>query len=505
MLAVETGETVFVPKQWENTFFAWLRDIEPWCISRQLWWGHRIPAWYNAEGRVYVARTEAEAVAQAGGAALTQDDDVLDTWFSSGLWPFSTLGWPDLTAEVARYYPGDVLVTGFDIIFFWVARMMMLGLHMMNQVPFRHVVIHGLVRDERGQKMSKSKGNVIDPLELIDKFGTDALRFTICRLTGPGRDIKLGATVVEGGSRFVTKLWNAAKFCEMNGVAPVPEFDTAAARLPLSRWILDRLNRAIVDATTALEAFRFNDYADACYRFVWNDVCDWFVELAKPVLFDRESPAALETRQVAGIVLGGLLRLLHPVMPYVTEELWDHFGYGPVCSLIAAPWPTAVAIHEAEAARADLDWVVRLVSEIRTVRSEMNVSPATLAPVLLKDASPATQARAASWFDQISRLARASELKPLVGEVPKGCAQAVLDEATLVLPLAGLIDIEAERARLERERTRALQDGEKIAKKLGNADFVRRAPEEVVEENRERLSAAQAEVSRLEAALQRIA
>jgi valyl-tRNA synthetase len=503
--AVENGQTVFVPKQWENTFFAWLRDIQPWCISRQLWWGHRIPAWYDAEGRIFVARTEAEAVAQAGGAALTQDEDVLDTWFSSGLWPFSTLGWPDATEEVARYYPGDVLVTGFDIIFFWVARMMMMGLHVMKQVPFRTVVIHGLVRDERGQKMSKSKGNVIDPLELIDRYGTDALRFTIARLTGPGRDVKLGASVVEGGQRFVTKLWNAAKFCEMNGVAPVPGFNTDSAQRPLSRWILDALNNAVAEADAALEAFRFNDYADACYRFVWNDVCDWFVELAKPVLADRDSDVAAETRAVAATVLGAALRLMHPMIPYVTEELWDHFGYGPVCSLIRAPWPTAIPVHEAASARAELGWVVRLVSEIRTVRSEMNVPPATLAPVLLKDAAPESQERAARWFEQIARLARASELRPLVGDVPTGCAQAVLDEATIVLPLTGLIDIAAERARLEKERARAQGEAEKVMNKLQNADFVSRAKPEVVEENRERLDAYRREVARLEAALQRIA
>jgi valyl-tRNA synthetase len=503
--AVESGQTVFVPKQWENTFFAWLRDIQPWCISRQLWWGHRIPAWYDADGRVFVARTEAEAVTQAGGAALTQDEDVLDTWFSSGLWPFSTLGWPDATAEVARYYPGDVLVTGFDIIFFWVARMMMMGLHVMKQVPFRTVVIHGLVRDERGQKMSKSKGNVIDPLDLIDRFGTDALRFTICRLTGPGRDVKLGASVVEGGGRFITKLWNAAKFSEINGVAPPLAFTTEEARLPLSRWILDAFNSAVTEANAALEAFRFNDYADACYRFVWNDFCDWFVELAKPVLADRESDAAVETRAVAALVLGGLLRLLHPVIPYVTEELWDHFGYGPVCSLIRAPWPTPFTVFEATAARKDLGWVVRLVSEVRTVRSEMNVAPATLAPILLKDASAETLERASRWFEQIARLARASELRALEGDVPAGSAQAVLDEATIVLPLVGLIDIPAERQRLEKERSKAQNEAEKVSRKLENADFVSRAPEEIVEENRERLAGFQSEVARLEAALQRIA
>jgi valyl-tRNA synthetase len=383
--------------------------------------------------------------------------------------------------------------------------MMMMGLHVMKQVPFRTVVIHGLVRDERGQKMSKSKGNVIDPLELIDRFGTDALRFTICRLTGPGRDVKLGASVVEGGGRFITKLWNVAKFCEINGVAPPLAFTTEEARLPLSRWILDAFNSAVAESNVALEAFRFNDYADACYRFVWNDFCDWFVELAKPVLADRESEAAVETRAVAAVVLGGLLRLLHPVIPYVTEELWDYFGYGPVCSLIRAPWPTQFAVFEATAAREDLGWVVRLVSEVRTVRSEMNVPPATLAPILLKDASAETRERASRWFEQIARLARASELRALEGDVPSGSAQAVLDEATIVLPLVGLIDIPAERQRLEKERNKAQLEAEKVTRKLENADFVSRAPEEIVAENRERLAGYRSEVARLEAALQRIA
>ena len=287
--AVETGKTVFVPKQWENTFFAWMRDIQPWCISRQLWWGHRIPAWYGPDGAIFVAHTEAEAKAEARAKygrdeALVQDEDVLDTWFSSGLWPFSTLGWPEKTKELARYYPGDVLVTGFDIIFFWVARMMMQGIHFMGEVPFRTVYIHGLVRDERGQKMSKSKGNSIDPLELIDRYGADALRFTICALTGPGRDVKLGAARVESYRRFVTKLWNAARFCEMNDIRPDASFDPSRATLPLTRWILDAMNRAIEEAGAALEAYRFDEYASVCYRFTWDTFCDWFVEFAKPVL-----------------------------------------------------------------------------------------------------------------------------------------------------------------------------------------------------------------------------
>ncbi len=508
--AVESGRTVFVPKQWENTFFAWMRGIQPWCISRQLWWGHRIPAWYGPDGHVFVERTAAEARSAARAhygrdEELAQDEDVLDTWFSSGLWPFSTLGWPEQTPELARYYPTDVLVTAFDIIFFWVARMMMLGQHFMADVPFRTVYIHGLVRDERGQKMSKSKGNVLDPLELIDRYGADALRFTICALTGPGRDVKLGAASVEGRRPFVTKLWNAARFCEMNGVRPDPAFDPASATLPLNRWILDGANRAIAEADAALEGYRIDEYAAACYRFTWNQFCDWFLEFAKPVLAEGNTSAAREVRATAAHVLGVILRLLHPAMPFVTEELWGRLGFGPTGSLIRARWPAIVAVPEAEAARTELDWVVRLIGAVRTVRAEMNVPPAILAPVLLRDAAPESLARGERWIEPIRRMARASEFGPLTERLPQGAAQIVLDEATIVLPLAGLIDLDAERARLTRERAKAAGDAEKIARKLANTDFVARAPEEVVEENRERLAAVRNEVSRLEAALQRLA
>ena len=501
--AVETGKTVFVPKQWENTFFAWMRDIQPWCISRQLWWGHQIPCWYAPDGGEFVAETEAEAKASARAqygpdVALTQDEDVLDTWFSSALWPFSTLGWPEQTKEVARYYPGDVLVTGFDIIFFWVARMMMQGIHFMGEVPFRAVYIHGLVRDERGQKMSKSKGNSIDPLELIDRYGADALRFTICALTGPGRDVKLGAARVESYRRFVTKLWNAARFCEMNDIRPDASFDPSRATLPLTRWILDATNRAVTEASAALEAYRFDEYAAACYRFTWDTFCDWFVEFAKPAL------AETEVRQTAAHVLGTLLRLLHPVMPFVTEELWDRFGYGEPSSLIRTPWPEPVIVCDAVVAREELDWVVRLISGVRSVRTEMNVSPSVLTPILLRGAAPETLARGQRWIEAIRRLARAPELLPLDDEMPKGAAQLVLDEATVVLPLADAVDVGKERARLTRERDKAAGEARKIAQKLDNADFVRRAPEEVVEENRERLAGTQAEIARLEAALQMI-
>ena len=509
--AVEDGSVQFVPRQWENTFFAWMRDIQPWCISRQLWWGHRIPAWYGPDGHVFVALTEAEADAQATahyGAAteLTRDPDVLDTWFSSALWPFSTLGWPEQTADLARYYPGDVLVTGFDIIFFWVARMMMMGLHFQGSVPFRTVYLHGLVRDERGQKMSKSKGNVLDPLDLIDTYGTDALRFTVCALAGPGRDAKLGAARVETSRSFVTKLWNAARFGEMNGVTPNPAFDPAfdpaAVRTPLCRWLLDAANMTIIEATDALEAYRFDEYAAALYRFTWGTYCDWFLEFAKPGL-SPEGPDTAEIRATAAHVLGIVLRLLHPAMPFVTEHLWHELGYGAPCTLIRAPWPVPVAVEAADA-RAELDWLVRLVGTVRTVRSEMNVPPSALAPLYLAGASVVTLDRAAAWSGVIGRMARASTVGALDGALPPGSAQVVVDEATVVIPLAGLIDLGAERTRLDRDRGRALAEADKARAKLANADFVARAKPEVVTEIRERVTGFEAEAARLAAALARI-
>jgi valyl-tRNA synthetase len=508
--AVETGQTVFTPRQWENTYFAWMRDIQPWCVSRQLWWGHQIPAWYAPDGEVFVARTEAEAREQARqrfgrDVPLERDPDVLDTWFSSALWPFSTLGWPRETPELRKYYPGDVLVTGFDIIFFWVARMMMMGIYCTGQVPFRTVCIHGLVRDEKGQKMSKSKGNVMDPLELIDAYGADAQRFTIAALTGPGRDIKLGRQRVEGYRSFCTKIWNAARFCDMNGIAPDASFDPEAVRTPLARWVLDAANRAVAEADAALEAFRFDEYAAATYRFAWGTFCDWFLEFAKPVLNGPDGLEKAEVRGAAQHVLGVLLRLLHPVMPFLTEEIWDRFGYGPQGSLIRAEWPRPVSVPGAAEARAELDWVVSLVTEVRAVRAEMNVPPSVQVPIWLAGASGETLARAARWRDIIGRLARASEVGALAGEAPRGVAQAVVGEATVMLPLADVIDLSAERARLAKERDKALAEAKKVAAKLGNADFVARAPEEVVEENRERLAAYEAEAARLEAALARIA
>ncbi len=507
--AVEQGRVQFVPRQWENTFFAWMRDIQPWCISRQLWWGHRIPAWYGPDGTVFVAEDEAGAQAQARAhygddRTLNQDEDVLDTWFSSALWPFSTLGWPDHTPELARYYPGDVLVTGFDIIFFWVARMMMMGLHLMEDVPFHTIYIHGLVRDERGQKMSKSKGNVIDPLDLIATYGTDALRFTVCALAGPGRDIKLGPARVESYRSFGTKLWNAARFTEMNGVAPDPAFDPKAATLPLCRWVLDEANTAITDATTALEAYRFDEYAAAAYRFTWNTYCDWFLEFAKPILSGPDGPARQEVRATAAHALGTILRLLHPAMPFITEHLWSEMGFGAPCTLIRTAWPTPTPVPGPQAAREELDWAVRLISGLRTVRSEMNVPPSTLAPVLLQGASPDTLARAHAFAEPLARMGRASEVRALEGPIPPNSAQLMLDDTLVVLPLEGLIDLAAERARLGKDLAKARSEAEKVHRKLAQPDFVARAKPEVVEENRDRLSSFEAEEARLRAALSRI-
>ncbi|GAN53433.1 valine--tRNA ligase [Tanticharoenia sakaeratensis] len=504
--SVEDGRVAFEPKSWENTFFAWMRDIQPWCISRQLWWGHRIPAWYTPDGTVFVAHDEDGALEQARAqfgddVTLTQDADVLDTWFSSALWPFSTLGWPDSTAELSRYYPTSILVTGFDIIFFWVARMMMMGLHFMGDVPFRTVLVHGLVRDERGQKMSKSKGNGLDPIDLIEEYGADALRLTICAATGPGRDIKLGPKRVEEHRAFVTKLWNAARFCEMNNVRPSSSFSPDAVTSTLGRWILEEAAQAVAEAERAIAAHRFDEYASCCYRFVWSRFCDWFLEFAKPVL-SAEDAEAQEIRDVAAHVFAVILRLMHPVIPFVTATLWESFGYSD--AIDGPKWPSLPQKTEVGDAGAELDWVIRLIGEVRAVRSEMNVPPAQKAPVWLRDANAISLARATAWSEAIGRMARVSEIGPLNGAAPKASAQAVLDEATLVLPLEGLIDLAAERARLEKDCAKIEGEITKVERKLGNADFVARAKPEVVEENRERLASFSADLTRLRAALARI-
>ncbi|MXV44436.1 valine--tRNA ligase [Saccharibacter sp. 17.LH.SD] len=500
--AVQNEKIVFEPRQWENTFFAWMRELQPWCISRQLWWGHRIPAWYGSDGQTYVAETEEDAQAQAGeGVILTQDEDVLDTWFSSALWPFSTLGWPDNTEALKRYYPTSVLVTGFDIIFFWVSRMMMMGLHFMGEVPFHKVLIHGLVRDEKGQKMSKSRGNGLDPLELVSEFGADAVRLAICAGAGLGRDIKLGRGRVEEHRAFITKLWNASRFLQMNGAAPAAQFDPTQVKGTLSRWIIQEARQATENAQAALQASRFDDYARCCYHFVWNIFCDWFVEFAKPI-FNAGGEEAAELKAVSAYVLGIILRMMQPVIPFVTATLWQKLGYEG--EFATTSWPIVPSIAEAQKAADDVNWLVRLITEVRVVRSEMNVPPSQKAPLLFRDAKPETIERAQQWHEAISRMARASEVSALTGEAPHMAAQIVLDEATIFLPLEGVIDLDAERNRLRKEVTRLETEIEKVTKKLSNENFVSRAKPEVVQENRDRLSDFEHELTRQKAALARL-
>jgi len=528
--AVREGRTRFVPKNWEKTYFEWLENIQPWCVSRQLWWGHQIPAWTAPWGGVYVEETEAAAVAAgvadglrqghltvgeaealradpARAAALfVRDEDVLDTWFSSALWPFSTLGWPQDARELKRFYPTSVLVTGFDIIFFWVARMMMMGLHFMDEVPFHDVYIHALVRDEKGAKMSKSKGNVIDPLSLIDEYGADALRFTLAAMAAQGRDIKLATSRVEGYRNFATKLWNASRFAELNGCARIAGFDPAGVKAPLNRWILGEASRAVAETSEAIEAFRFNDAANAAYRFVWNLFCDWHLELAKPVLQgEAEAGLKAETQATIAHVLDVIYALLHPFMPFVTEELWAIKGQegaprsGP---LALGPWPATDRALDRDAGAA-IGWVIDLVTEIRSLRSEMGVPPAVQFPLILVQAPEAAQAVAREWTDTIKRLARVSALEFAPAQ-PAGSVPIVVHDVLVALPLVGIVDLGAERARLEKEIARERGEIAKVDAKFANADFMARAPEEIVEENRERREASQSRIAKMESSLLRL-
>ena len=504
--AVEKGDTVFVPKNWEKTYFEWMRNIQPWCISRQLWWGHQIPAWYGPDGSVFVEETEEAARAAAKArfgkdVDLARDEDVLDTWFSSALWPFSTLGWPDQTPELKRHYKTDVLVTGFDIIFFWVARMMMMGLHFMKEVPFHTVYIHALVRDEKGQKMSKSKGNVIDPIDLIDAYGADALRFTLAAMAAQGRDIKLSKQRVEGYRNFGTKLWNAARFAEMNGVAHDPNFDPIAARVTVNRWIAGETARTRNAVTRAIEEHKYNEAAGALYQFVWNVFCDWYLELIKPILTGTDEAAKAETRASTAWVLDQILLLLHPFMPFVTEELWQQTGARKTW-LIEADWPQYKGLGDA-AADAEIEWVIRFISEVRSVRAEMNVPAGAKIACVMVGAGGETRRRASQWEAEIMRLARLSAIG-FEDAVPRASAQIVLGEATVALPLEGVIDIAAEKARLAKELEKIARDTAGIESRLGNPGFVAKAPPEVLEESRERKAELEARRSKVEEALKRL-
>ncbi|WP_320201732.1 valine--tRNA ligase [Agrobacterium sp. rho-13.3] len=531
--SVREGRTNFVPKNWENTYFQWMENIQPWCISRQLWWGHQIPAWYGPDGQVFVEKTEEEALNAAiqhyishegpwkawveeklenfkPDEILTRDEDVLDTWFSSALWPFSTLGWPEKTPELARYYPTNVLVTGFDIIPFWVVRMMQMGLHFMKDdaghpvEPFHTIYIHALVRDKNGQKMSKSKGNVIDPLDLIDEYGADALRFTLAIMAAQGRDVKLDPARIAGYRNFGTKLWNATRFAEMNGVKRDPHFIPETATLTINRWILTELANATKDVTTAIENYRFNDAASSLYRFVWNQVCDWYLELLKPVFSGDDDVAKTEAQACVAYVLEEIYKLLHPFMPFMTEELWElTAGEGESRDdlLCHTDWP--VPQFRDDAAAAEINWLVDLVSGIRSTRSEMNVPPGATAPLVIVGANPVTESRLDRHSAAIRRLARADEILA-ADAAPKGSAQLVLGEATVCIPLGKLIDVAAEKARLEKAIGKADAEMERIDKKLSNEKFVSNADPDVVAADRERKAELEVQIKSLKTALHRV-
>jgi len=541
--AVEQGDTVFVPRNWEKTYFEWMRNIQPWCVSRQLWWGHRIPAWYGPSldpeakdkyrDKIFVAETAEEALSEArryygsdvaveiddnlpgweksngvfSKVRLQQDEDVLDTWFSSGLWPFSTMGWPEKTSDLARFYPTHTLITGFDIIFFWVARMMMQGLHFTGEVPFKRVFINALVRDASGAKMSKSKGNVLDPLELVDEFGADALRFTLTAMSGQARDIKLSRQRIEGYRNFGTKLWNATRFCQMNGCARAPGFDPAAVKAPLNRWIVGETQRTAAAVTAALDGCGFDETATGLYRFIWNQFCDWYVELAKPLLTGADEAAKAETQATAAWALDVILKLLHPVMPFVTEELWqqtaDLGAPRTEAQLMTARWPDLPASLVDPAADAEIALVIDAISEGRSVRSGLNVPLSAKPPLLVIEASDAQRGTLAANAAPIGMMLRVTGVES-VDIAPPGSIPFVVSGATFALPVAEFIDIAAERARLTKEVATLAADIDKTAKKLGNPDFVARAPEEVVEENRERLADAEVAKAKLEGALARL-
>jgi valyl-tRNA synthetase len=493
--AVRSADVRVVPETWKKTWFNWLENIQPWCVSRQLWWGHRIPAWYDDAGNVYVAETEAEAQSHAGeGVTLRRDPDVLDTWFSSALWPFATLGWPEQTETLRRHYPNDVLISGFDIIFFWDARMAMMGFHFMKEKPWNTLYLHGLVRDAQGQKMSKSKGNTVDPLGLIERYGADALRFTLAAMESQGRDIKLDEKRVEGYRNFATKLWNAARFCQANDIGASTTIEPPAATLPVNRWIVGETVKAVQALDLALAELRYDEGANAIYQFTWATFCDWYLELIK-------GQVDTETKEVAAWVFDQILVMLHPFMPFVTEELWSAIGERPY-SLVLAKWPMPDARALDPEAGPEMDWLIRLVGSIRAARSELSIPPGAKLALRVQDAGPDTQARLDRHVSAIQRLAR---IESIGGGIPGGsAAQIVVDEATFFLPLEGVIDVEAEKARLAKAAEAAEKDRDSLAARLANPSFVERAKPEAVEKARADHEERVSEADKYRAALARL-
>jgi len=495
MQAVRDGRIEIVPRTWEKTFFNWMENIQPWCVSRQLWWGHQIPAWYDEDGNPYVAESEAEAQALAGNKALVRDPDVLDTWFSSALWPFGTLGWPEETETLKRHYPNDLLISGFDILFFWDARMAMQGLEFMGDVPWRKLYLHGLVRAADGQKMSKSKGNVVDPLGLIDRFGADALRFFMAAMESQGRDVKMDEKRVEGYRNFATKLWNAARFLQSNGVAASTSHEAPHAEAPVNRWIIAETVATVQAIDTAMVELRFDAAANAIYHFVWDQFCDWYIELTKGSMDE-------ETRAVAGWAFDQILVMLHPFMPFITEELWNLTGSRET-ELIVARWPQALYAVDSEA-QGEIDWLIRLIGAMRTARTELNVPPGAKLSVVVHDAAEETRRRIDRQGAALARLGRVESLS-FGDSVTGGAAQIVVDEATFILPLEGVIDIAAEKARLAKALAAAEKERDSLSGRLSNPSFVEKAKPEAVAKAREDHGEKAAEAERLKAALERLA
>lgn len=505
--AVRKGDIKFFPKQWENTYFDWLENIQPWCISRQLWWGHRIPIWYGPDKHVFCAHSEEEAHTQAKAhygeqVELTQDEDVLDTWFSSALWPFSTLGWPEDTAELEKYYPTNVLVTGLDIIFFWVARMIMMGLYFKKDIPFKHVYVHALVRDEKGQKMSKSKGNVIDPLNVIDEYGADAMRFTLASLAAQGREIKLSMDRVEGNRNFVTKLWNAARFCEMNECTFDPDFEPNADSHILARWMKAELSNTQKTIDEALANYKFNDAANALYQFTWGVFCDWYLEFAKPLFQGDDENLKAEIRKTTAWVLQKILVLAHPFLPHVTEELNEQL-LGSKDMLIISNWPDFGEVDETT--RTEMQWVMMMITEIRAARAEVNIPPSVFVPFALYEVSNEAKAIVTTHLPIIKRLARLEDIKIETAKHDSAqtgpALQIPVEGALMVLPLENVIDFDKEKARLSKEIGKLDDTIGKANQKLSNQNFVERAPQEVVTELKDNKLIAETRKTKLENAL----
>ena len=504
--AAVPAKTKIYPEHWTKTYYEWLDNIRDWCISRQIWWGHRIPAWTCADcGELIVPDVDPVTCPKCGSSHLEQDPDVLDTWFSSALWPFSTMGWPDKTPELKKYYPTAVLVTGFDILFFWVARMMMMGLQFMDDVPFHDVYIHALVRDEQGKKMSKSTGNVIDPMEMVDKYGTDATRFTLCAFAAMGRDIKLSEARIEGYRHFVNKIWNATRFALMNLPGELPAVDPAEAQGLANKWILNRLEEVKDEVRAAIEGYRFNEYAQILYRFIWNEFCDWYLEMVKPALYGEDEQAKAATQKVLATVLGETMVLLHPVMPFVTQEIWSVLPSTPAEDIATVAYPQARPQCRDQKAVADMELFQGIVSAARNIRTELHIEPQVKLDLLVRTVSEEDRAVIEENVELIRFLARIENV--LVGpdqKGPKASGSAVVRGNEIFLPLEGKVDFESELARLDKKLAKLEKDLSGVEKKLANKGFVSNAPEEVVEKEKEKLAVMQEERDKLTALRARI-